>query len=308
MNYWKIYSRYSKESKKKLDFADVCYSNNIIALGWNEVGNLNRYDSNNKENHEKLKRKLAKVYNKKLKNYSRKFGSYSSSLLSFAFDLKINDIILCPSKTGIVYVGRVGNNSEYYYDNNEVIEGNCDFAHRRSINWFKILKKEELGFIWPNNEFGGHQTVSKIEKNLRKLSHYLSGKIKLVKTNKRSRGNPNWKPDKEWGREVELRAMKWLKEQHYKPVDVSEKCKGWDIECGDIYFEVKGRKNKRTTIRLTKNEFEASKIYKKKYNLLIFTASSKKQLEKTEPVRYPNPSKTLDWKVIYEPQYLLKHI
>jgi len=48
-------------------------------------------------------------------------------------------------------------------------------------------------------------------------------------------------PDKEWGDKVEDRAMQWLRDEGYQPQNVANKDKGWDIECEDEVFEVKGR-------------------------------------------------------------------
>jgi len=35
--------------------------------------------------------------------------------------------------------------------------------------------------------------------------------------------------------------MQWLRDEGYQPQNVANKDKGWDIECEDEVFEVKGR-------------------------------------------------------------------
>lgn len=79
----------------------------------------------------------------------------------------------------------------------------------------------------------------------------------------------------EWGVEAEKRAMAWLREQGLDPVNEADLHKGWDISCGDLKFEIKGRKSHRTAIRLTQNEWTAAKRLKKHYTVLIFTAATK---------------------------------
>ncbi len=109
-------------------------------------------------------------------------------------------------------------------------------------------------------------------------------------------------PDKEWGRAVELRALRWLRKLGAKPVDVAVHCYGWDIECGENKFEVKGRKSEATKIRLTENEWKAAQKHGKRYALLIFTASTKTKLDHTNPKEIPDPSRTAEWnrKPIFE--------
>jgi hypothetical protein len=80
--------------------------------------------------------------------------------------------------------------------------------------------------------------------------------------------------------------------------------KGWDIECGDDLYEVKGRKSRRTKIRLTQNEWAAAKKHKKRYSLLLFTAGDERALRRQSPKEFPNPTETESWtetpRTVYE--------
>src|SRR5439155_12601791 len=97
-------------------------------------------------------------------------------------------------------------------------------------------------------------------------------------------------PDMEWGVEAENRAMAWLREQGLDPVNEANLNKGWDISCGELKFEVKGRKSHRTAIRLTQNEWAAAKRLKKQYTVLIFTAANKDSLKWATPQQIVDPT------------------
>lgn len=104
------------------------------------------------------------------------------------------------------------------------------------------------------------------------------------------------------GRAAELRAIAWLKEHRRKPANVADQCFGWDVECGDNKFEVKGRKSAATRIRLTENEWKAAIKHGKRYSLLLFTAPNREKLKSAQPVRIPDPAKTAEWskRPVYE--------
>ena len=110
----------------------------------------------------------------------------------------------------------------------------------------------------------------------------------------------------EWGRAAEKRAMQWLKARGKKPVDVSSFKYGWDIECGDQKFEVKGRKSIATRIRLTENEWNAAKKLGKRYTLLLFTSSTRWYLDKAIPKQFPDPVRTEDWSKKATFEYFLR--
>jgi len=77
---------------------------------------------------------------------------------------------------------------------------------------------------------------------------------------------------------------------------------GWDIECEDDKFEIKGRKSPVTAIRMTENEWRAALKFKQKYTLLIFTAPTLAKLNKAKPRQFPDPAATQLWsrRVTYE--------
>lgn len=82
-------------------------------------------------------------------------------------------------------------------------------------------------------------------------------------------------------------------------------CLGWDIECGDLKYEVKGRHSPKAVIRPTENEYRQAKKHKGKYSLLVFTAESESELKKSMPETIPDPVRTREWKVREVKEYSL---
>ncbi len=103
--------------------------------------------------------------------------------------------------------------------------------------------------------------------------------------------------------EAEARAVTWLRERGYDPVNESHLNKGWDISCGEEKFEIKGRKSHRTAIRLSQNEWTAAKRFKKQYAVLIFTAANENDLQHAKPKQIVDPVNNPEsWRrrVVYE--------
>ena len=101
---------------------EECVKNNAIYIGWDELGNLKKYDS-----FESIQKKLKRIYNSpgnKTKDAKANF--------QFANEMKIGDIIFAKKgKRNISGVGIVTSN--YYFDENRY-----DFKHTHDVNWFKV--------------------------------------------------------------------------------------------------------------------------------------------------------------------------
>lgn len=79
---------------------------------------------------------------------------------------KVGDIVLCPSGTGIYFVGEII--SEYYFVDDEL-------PHRRKVKWFdKGLAREELSEALLNSA-GSIGTVSNLTKYAEELESLLDG-------------------------------------------------------------------------------------------------------------------------------------
>jgi uncharacterized protein DUF3883 len=295
---WKIFSRMPSDAENSEDYAAECYQSGVIALGWNGVGDLNQLVSR-----DAVKRKLKETHRGWIRGKPRRAASWAGSLWHFKDSVQKDDIVVCPDRqSGRVYIGRVLSKRVFYDDS--LLKGKCDFAHRRKVRWFRPLNPNEVRSVWKNSSFGGRQTVSQIRSGLNRLRQLSRSAIV-----RRPRKVPKvpWFPDKEWGRLAEQRAMTWLRERGEKPKDVASLCCGWDIECGEDRFEVKGRKSSLSTIRLTENEWKAAKKLGKRYTVLLFTAPTKKKLRTAMPRKIPDPARTEKWneKVTVTREYFL---
>jgi hypothetical protein len=276
---WKIFSRLPANYDNAEDYASECYKRDVIAVGWNELGDVSRIRSR-----EELREKVQRRYGLD----ARAAAQAAGSIWSFYHDVAIGHYILCPDKrTRRVYVGRVAGEASY---DAARIDAACPFRNRRRVDWKALHKYPEVERVL-GRHYGGRQTVSRIDATATDLNALLRAERRVV----RSRGSIPFRPDKEWGDKAEDRAMKWLRDEGYEPQNVAKQNKGWDIECGDEVFEVKGRKSLSTLVRLTENEWRAANRLGKRYTLLIFTAADEKKLRSAQPEKFPDPARTESW-------------
>ncbi len=99
---------------------DEFYDEGIMAIGWNETGNLKEYPKKNQ-----IRSKLQEVYND---NSSHKNDVHA--LWQFANEIQIGDIVFSKKGMGeLIGVGIV--ESDYEFDTN------YDYFHVRKVNWIK---------------------------------------------------------------------------------------------------------------------------------------------------------------------------
>lgn len=115
IQYW-IYAPGEKASKWN-DF----YNEKIMGLGWDEIGNLTKYNSRIE-----IRESLIKYYGG---DGSKK--NDVSALDDFVNKMKIGDVIIAKKGT-TTYLGYGHVISEYYYDENAL-----DYKSRRKVNWIK---------------------------------------------------------------------------------------------------------------------------------------------------------------------------
>ncbi len=292
--FWKIFARQPKTWQDSEDYARECYRAGVIAVGWNGVGDLNKIGS-----FEELKQKLTKLW----PGDARSHPQWAGALWSFRNAVKPGHTVICPDRnSGRYYVGKVIS-SKVFYDKSALGGSRCRFAHRRKVKWSRrVLTSNEVRSVLADGGFGGNQTISRIENGADRLR-------RLIQQPRRKpvpRPKLPSRPDMEWGRAAEERAMKWLKRRGYSPKDESSLNRGWDIACGDAKFEVKGRKDQRGAVRLTDNEWMAALRHKARYTLLIFTAPTLDKLKKASPVQIPDPTRTESWKRRVTYEYVLE--
>ena len=153
--------------------------------------------------------------------------------------------------------------------------------------------------IWKGGQFDGRLTVTKVGDEVDALRRLIR---RSPSRKTRTAGNAQWRPDKEWGDNAEQRAMKWLKNRGKKPSNVAHLNRGWDIECGEEKYEVKGRKSAKTIVRLTENEWRAASKIGRRYTILLITAPTEAKLARANPLEIADPAKTERWtrKATYE--------
>jgi hypothetical protein len=290
---WKIYARESFDTEDSQEFARECYQAGVIAVGWSAIGSVNAIPTR-----EKLFELLWKKWGHEAEKGERAVAQWEGTLWAFRTDVGAGDYVVCPDRnSGQYYVGQILSKRAYY--DKSLLGGTCHFANRRKVKWFRTLNRAEMESIWPTGQFGGRQTVSIIHEGADRLLRFLKKKRRSFA----QRPHLPVQPDMEWGVEAEKRAMAWLREQGLDPLNEADLNKGWDISCGELKFEVKGRKSHRTAIRLTQNEWAAAKRLKKQYTVLIFTAATKDSLKSATPQQIVDPTSNPEsWKerVVFE--------
>jgi hypothetical protein len=265
-------------------------------VGWNPIGDLSAIDSP-----DKLRQVLTRKCGHWAENGAKSISQWAGALWKFRTAVSPGDYVVCPDRnSGQYYVGRVVSGRVYY--DKSLLGGTCHFAHRRKVRWFRTLNRREMESIWPTGQFGGRQTVTIIHEGADRLLNFLKKKRRSFA----QRPHLAVQPDMEWGIEAEARAMIWLRDQGLDdPVNEANLNRGWDISCGELKFEVKGRKSHRTAIRLTENEWRAAKWLKKRYTVLIFTAATKDALKRTTPQQIADPTSNPEsWKERVVSEYI----
>lgn len=284
---WKMFARLPGATE---DYATICVEEGMIAMGWDDIGTLSSFSDK-----DGIKAALQNAYPD---DSTRTIGSAAACLWSFANDLDVGHIIVCPDRDdNLYYIGSV--DSLYYHVPNPADD--CPFTNRRKVDWLMTLRKDEIVSIFHSANFGSPKTLSRIHEGREDLLRYLN-LVKSKQRERRSSGKPQ-RPDPEWGRLAELRALAWLRNRGYEPDDVAHMSRGWDIECAGLKYEVKGRKTHRTRIILTNNEFTKARQYQDNYALLIFTARTPTELSQATPEEFVNPANTLEWE--QQPSYIL---
>jgi restriction system protein len=131
---WKIFSRLPAKFKGAEDYASECYKRNLIALGWNELGDVSQVASR-----KALRDKVQSKYGSDARSAAQAAGS----IWSFYHEVRIGDYVLCPDKKSRrVYIGQVTGGASYEATETDAT---CRFANRRKMDWLitrKGLRKQ----------------------------------------------------------------------------------------------------------------------------------------------------------------------
>jgi len=118
------------------EYAAECYRSGVIAVGWNDVGDLNKFASR-----EELKAKCAKLWPD---DSNRSIEQTAGVLWNFRSSVKEGDVVICPDReSGRFYIGRILSRKAFY--DRSPLDGKCRFAHRRKVRWERILTPMNYG-------------------------------------------------------------------------------------------------------------------------------------------------------------------
>ncbi len=145
-------SRYAQEALK----------DDFIAIGWNELGNLDQYSSL-----EQIRQDLEKT----AKYSPARLGQQSGQIQRFAIKMKVGDKVLMPLGDGQYAVGTIGS---YYFE--ESPKGSCDYKNRRKVEWNQsILHKKDMSTNLAYS-LGAIMTIFSVDQYAQEIESLIEGK------------------------------------------------------------------------------------------------------------------------------------
>lgn len=128
-NYWLIRTEAG-------EYYDEFYHDEFVGMGWDD---LNKFSRKDHYDDDYMSEQVSKIY-PKVKQTWRVY----TQIRKFIYEIKIGDIVLIPSKSHISF-GYITSNV-YYQDTKEfdILEGFCPFKKRRSVEWIKTIKRDDL--------------------------------------------------------------------------------------------------------------------------------------------------------------------
>jgi restriction system protein len=161
-----IKSYYRIMAGKGCMYAAQCFEQGFIGVDWAVSSNLSDLISDSSEVFNDGYLSLYHQANPDSNKIAA--GLARSATFNICKKLLIGDIVLCPSGSGIYYVGEV--TSDYYFVEGEVL------PHRRKINWYdKAIKRNDMSAPLKNSA-GSVGTLSDLSKYAEELDNLLEGK------------------------------------------------------------------------------------------------------------------------------------
>lgn len=141
--------------------------NNVIAIGWNEMGDLRKIG----DNREEYKQAYLKAYPD-----CNQGGAplIAGILMRFAREMKIGDYVVFPSKVDrMVNIGRITGNYENQPDNG------CTYSNVRKVEWLKHIPRMDVaqGALY---EIGSALTLFRVKNNVDVFMAILRGESTAV--------------------------------------------------------------------------------------------------------------------------------
>ena len=144
---------------------DYFKNNNIVAIRWSKLGNLNDFE-NKYELRDKLKNSLH------ITKY-QKLISDSSIIWKFVHEINIGDYVVTSATRDEFYIGQV--TSDYIYNINELHEDN-HFINQRKVKWLGGFSKNEFNENIKRS-LNAQSTVYSLDKIKDDILNVLNNKI-----------------------------------------------------------------------------------------------------------------------------------
>jgi len=136
--------------------ASKCFAGNYIGVGWFEQDLTDKLTDNLDDFYENFGRK----------HWEKKHPS--KMVYRVCKEIKKNDIVFCPDRKGLYWVGKV--TGDYYY-----IEGD-DFRHRRPVEWLDKINKTDISLELKKSLYRP-QTAINITKHADEIERLLAGVV-----------------------------------------------------------------------------------------------------------------------------------
>ncbi len=147
---WQVYVRYPGAEE---DWASECYALGIVAVGWNDVGDLSKIKSSTE-----IKERLKDIYAENYEDVPRGVDSDAGTLWRFVREIASGGVVFTPDAKGKrYYVGKI--RSGYFYEEEQEKDDTCPFLHRRRVQWLGAISRAEAQRIWGPGRIGSVHTV-----------------------------------------------------------------------------------------------------------------------------------------------------
>ena len=139
------------------DQEEDAIANSIVTIGWNQLGDLSRYD-----NFENLFNYFKSIYPKKegqtISEYNNSARLLFGEVWAFLKKIKIGDLVVLPrKKTNEVFIGKIIGDYEYKQYTEKI-------KHTRKVKWFKSIDRSKIPPAILRS-FNTGLTVFNVEKN-----------------------------------------------------------------------------------------------------------------------------------------------
>jgi hypothetical protein len=163
-------------------FIEACRKGKYVAIGWNELGDLNwLLDGRLRE--EDAKKKLFELYTSVSKENRWRENEVqrrinSGQVYRFIREIKNGDFVLSPTATRTVLFGKVLGN--FYLAGKK---DSCRYKQRREVEWIKEIPRDAMS-QGLRNSLSAHLTVFSVSGHEKELEALIQGRID-VKTERR---------------------------------------------------------------------------------------------------------------------------